>query len=150
MEKAICGADCSTCGYGKNGGCEGCRKTKGCPFGTQCFIHQYIKLGGRESYEQLKKQLIDEFNALSIAGMPKIQDLYALNGEYVNLAYPLPNGTSCKLLDDKAIYLGNQVECEFISGEVRCFGLVAGLDFLLVSEYGANGDNPELVIFTKR
>lgn len=151
MEKALCGANCANCGYGKNGGCEGCNKSKGCPFGKQCFIYQYIKSGGTENYEKFKKQLIDEFNSLGIPGMPKIDSLYALNGEYVNLAYPMPSGENIKLLDDKAIYLGNQVECEFKSDEdVRCFGVVAGLNFLLVSEYGENGDNPEIVLFTRR
>ncbi len=28
--------------------------------------------------------------------MPKINELYPLHGEYVNLEYPLPNGTKIK------------------------------------------------------
>lgn len=32
----------------------------------------------------------------------------------------------------------------------RCFGLVAGLDFILVSEYGENCSNPEIVIYKRR
>lgn len=83
--------------------------------------------------------------------MPKINELYALNGSYVNLAYPMPNGNSVKFLDDRDVYLGNQVECEFNDGEIiKCYGLVAGMDFLLVSEYGENCTSPELVVFKKR
>ena len=49
------------------------------------------------------------------------------------------------------IYLGNQVESEFNNGEIiRCFGILANMSFILVSEYGANGDNPELIIYKKR
>ena len=151
MNKSICGADCTNCGFGKSHNCKGCTESKGCPFGKQCFIYSYIKTGGMENYQAFKKQLIDEFNGLDIPGMPKIEDLYAINGSYVNIAYPMPNGYEVKLLDDKEIYLCNQVECEFNDGElIKCFGLVAGMDFLLVAEYGENCADPELVIYKKR
>lgn len=151
MEKAICGADCNTCGYGKNSGCKGCKESNGCPFGKPCFIAKYISMGGIDSYNLFKEKLIEEFNSLNIPGMPKINDLFALNGSFVNLAYPMPNGKTVKLLDDKEIYLGNQVECEFNDGEIiKCYGLVAGMDFLLVSEYGANCADPEIIVYKKR
>lgn len=95
--------------------------------------------------------MIDEFNSLNIPGMPAINELYAMNGVYVNLSYRMPNGKNLKLLDDNGIYLCNQVECEFNDGSItRCFGLVAGLDFILVSEYGENCSNPEIVIYKRR
>lgn len=151
MKKAICGTDCDSCAYGKNGGCSGCVESKGCPFGKQCFIAEYIRLGGSENYRLLQETLIDELNALQVPGMPKIHELFALCGAFVNLAYPMPGGNSVKLLDDRQIYLGNQVECEFQDGgQKRCFGLVAGLNFLLVSEYGENGADPELVTYKRR
>lgn len=149
--EAICGADCSNCGYGKKLNCKGCRDTRGCPFGKQCFIAKYIVAGGKENYEIFKGQLIEEFNSLNIPGMPRIKELFPLNGAFVNLEYPLSNGSSVKFLNDDEIYLGNQVECEFNDEElVRCFGLVASMDFLLVSEYGADGDNPEIILYKKR
>ena len=151
MQKSICGAYCENCGFGKNNGCAGCTESNGCPFGKKCFIAQYINMGGEDSYNLFKENLIEEFNALNIPGMPKIHELFALNGAYVNLAYPMPNGNTVKLLDDKQIYLGNQVECEFNDGELaRCYGLVAGLDFLLVCEYGANCTDPEIIVYKKR
>ena len=151
MNKAVCGTDCADCGYGKENQCKGCDKSCGKPFGKQCFIYKYIKTGGAEHYELLKKQLIDEFNLLNISGMPVITDLYALNGSYVNIAYPMPSGYEVKLLDDKEVYLCNQVECMFNDGELtKCFGLVASMDFLLVAEYGANCADPEIIIFKKR
>ena len=149
--KGICGADCETCEYGKNSNCKGCVESKGCPFGKQCFIAEYIKTNGVEQYEAYKKQLIDEFNGLDIPGMMKITELYTLNGAFVNLAYPLPNGENIKFLDDKAIYLGAQSACALNGGNSeKCFGLVAGLDFMLVLEYGANCESPEIIIFKKR
>lgn len=149
--ESICGANCSDCGYGKNNNCNGCRKSKGCPFGKQCFIAKYILTGGKENYEIFKSQLIDEFNELNIAGMPKIKELFPLNGAFVKLKYPLSNGSTVKFLNNDDIYLGNQVECEFNDGElIRYFGLVANMDFLLVSEYGANGENPEIILYKKR
>lgn len=107
--------------------------------------------GGKENYEIFKNQLIDEFNSLNISGMPKIKELFPLNGALVNLKYPLSNGNTVEFLNNEEIYLGNQVECEFNDGElIRCFGLVANMDFLLVSEYGANGENPEIILYKKR
>ena len=148
---SICGANCSDCGYGKNNDCKGCKETKGCPFEKQCFVAKYILTGGKEKYELFKKKLVDEINSLNIAGMPKINDLTPLNGSFVNLNYPLPNGKSIQFLEDNDIYLGNQVESEFNEGElIRCLGILANMDFILISEYGANGDNPELVIYKKR
>ena len=149
--ESICGADCSNCGYGMNNNCKGCKNTNGCPFGKQCFIASYILTGGKENYEIFKKQLIDEFNALNIPGMPKITELFALNGSFVNIEYTLPNGENVKFLDNNSIYLGNQVECEFNDGEnIRCYGLVGNMDFILVSEYGPNGVDPELIVYKKR
>lgn len=151
MKTSLCGADCDNCGYGKNNGCAGCAESKGCPFGTNCFIAQYITKGGEDGYRAFKNRLIEEFNALGIPGMPHIDELFPLNGAFVNLAYPLPNGKIVQLLDDRAVYLGNQVECEFNDGDlIRCFGLVAGMEFLLVCEYGKNGTNPEIVVYKKR
>ncbi len=149
--ESICGADCSNCGYGKNNNCKGCKRTNGCPFGKQCFIAKYILTGGKESFEQFKNQLIEEINELNIPGMPKIKELFALNGSFVNLSYKLPNGKETLFLENNETYLGNQVESEFNDGEIiRCFGIVANMDFILVSEYGPNGVDPELIMYKKR
>lgn len=98
--------------------------------------------------EKFKQNIIDEFNGLNIPGMPKVKNLNALAGRFVNLEYTLPNGEKVKFLDDNSVYLGNQLECEFDSE--TCFGIIAGPDFLLVCTYGENGENPELVTYKKR
>ena len=144
--RTICGADCSNCSMKEI--CKGCIESGGCPFGKQCFIAEYINVGGKEKFMDFKQGIIDEFNELKIHGMPKVQELYALVGSFVNLEYALPGGEIVKFLDDNSIYLGNQLECEF--GGDRCFGIVAGADFLLVCTYGANGTYPELVMYKKR
>lgn len=116
---------------------------------TLDFWKQYIKIGGIEKFEEFKKQIIDEFNAiLGIEGLPKIEKLNVLPGSFVNLEYKLSNGSLVKFLDDKASYLGSQLECEF--GGDRCFGIVANMDFLLICTYEKNGENPELVMYKKR
>lgn len=143
---SICGADCSNCGLKEN--CKGCKETSGCPFGKRCFIADYIKVGGIEAVKDFKCKLIDEFNDLKIPGMPKVNELYALAGSYVNLEYMLPSGVFTKILDDNSIYLGSQLECEF--GGDRCYGIVANNEFLLVCQYGVNGSNPEIVMYKRR
>ena len=114
---------------------------------TLDFWKQYADLGAKEKFEEFKQQLIREFNTLlHIEGLPKVEDLNVLSGEFINMEYTLPNGEKVKFLDDKATYLGNQLEGE--SG--RCYGIAANIDFLLVCTYEENGKNPELVIYKKR
>ncbi|MBR5301700.1 MAG: helix-turn-helix domain-containing protein [Clostridia bacterium] len=115
---------------------------------TLDFLKRYAGLGGIEKLDEFKQQLMDEFNALHIEGMPKVENLNALSGAYVNLEYRLPSGACVKFLSDSATYLGNQLECEFGGG--RCFGILANMDFLLVCTYEENGENPELLIYKKR
>ena len=149
--KSICGANCEDCDLFKCKKCEGCKNTNGCPFGKKCWIAKYIEVGGIDSFKKLKVQLIDDFNSLEIEGMSKINELYPLHGEYVNLEYRLPNGIKVKFLNDDEAYLGNQVECIFNDNETKkCFGLVANMNFLLVCEYGENAINPELLLYKKR
>lgn len=112
------------------------------------YWRRYEELGGNDAFEEFKKVLINEINALNIDGMPKLTRLNALVGAYVNLPYRLQNGNTVKFLDDNATYLGNQLECAF--GGERCFGVLANTDFILVSTYDENGANPELVLYKKR
>ena len=112
------------------------------------YWREYKNLDGAEKFEEFKKKLIDEINDLHIEGMPKVEKLNALVGGYVNLEYTLPNGSKVKFLEDGATYLGNQLECEF--GGERCFGIAANMDFILICTYGADGEDPELIIYKKR
>ncbi len=148
---SLCGAQCEGCQFGQNNNCKGCSETNGCPFGKQCFVAKYILTGGIENFNEFKMQLIEEINSLGISGMPQITELNPLNGVFVNLEYNLPNGEKIKFLDDSEIYLGSQVESEFNDGElIKCFGIVANMDFILVCEYGPNGSDPELIVYKKR
>ena len=116
---------------------------------TLDFWKQYVGVGGKEKFEEFKQQLIEEFNTLlHVEGLPEVKDLNVLSGSFINLEYRLPNGEVVKFLDDKATYLGNQLECEF--GGDRCFGIAANMEFLLVCSYEENGENPELVVYKKR
>ena len=113
---------------------------------TLDFWKRYAEIGGKEKLEEFKEQLINEFNTLLyIEGLPKVENLNVLPGEFVNMEYTLPNGEKVKFLDDKQTYLGSQLE-----GETKCYGIVANMDFLLVCTYEENGENPELVIYKKR
>ena len=112
------------------------------------YWKRYEELSDNGEFETFKKQLINEINDLNIEGMPELEKLNALVGSFVNLAYPLPSGMKAKFLDDKATYLGNQLKSEF--GGDRCFGVLANMDFILISTYEAEGKNPELVLYKKR
>ena len=111
-------------------------------------MHQSLIYLDWEKFDEFKKQLIDEINALHIEGMPKVEKLNALVGGYINLGYRLPNGKYVKFLDDGATYLGNQLECQFDGS--RRFGIAANMEFILVCSYEENGENPELVVYKKR
>ena len=149
---SYCGLDCDKCEWKAN--CKGCTETEGKPFGGGiCPIAECCSRNEQHSCSDcggicaLKNRLIDEFNSLQIEGMPKIEQLYALAGSIVNLAYPLPGGGTAKFWDDNSIYLGGQVHKV---GSERCFGLAADHKYLLVCEYGDNGADPEIVVFKRR
>lgn len=142
---AICGMDCcKECG--KLNECGGCEACGGHPFGGDCVAAQAILAGGFEGFAALKAKLIAEINALGIPGL-QVDGLNLLNGDYVNLEYPLANGTTAKFLKDNDVYLGAQIERE---NSERCYGVVANEAFLLVCEYGCAGAEPELLLFKKR
>ena len=112
------------------------------------YWKRYEALSDGGEFEAFKRQLIDEINALHIEGMPRLEKLNALVGKYVNLKYRLPSGMEAQFLDDGKTYLGNQLESEL--GGDRCFGVLAAMDFILVSTYEKDGINPELVLYKKR
>lgn len=149
MTTSICGADCAGCPSAP--ACGGCRETGGKPFGGDCPLAACCREKGLEGCEGckgacgLKTALIAQFNDLGIPGLGEVTDLNALPGSYINLAYPLPNGQTVKLLEDDKIYLGNQVE----KPDGRCCGLAADGTFLLVCEYGCGGSDPEIVLYRR-
>ncbi len=115
---------------------------------TLDYWKKYEELSDEGEFEAFKEQLIREINDLHIEGMPKVEKLNALVGRFVNLEYPLPSGMKAKFLNDNTTYLGNQLESE-LGGE-RCFGVLANMDFILISTYEKEGANPELVLYKKR
>ena len=115
---------------------------------TLDYWKKYEELSDDGEFEAFKMQLIREINDLHIEGMPKVEKLNALVGRFVNLEYPLPSGMKAKFLNDNTTYLGNQLESE-LGGE-RCFGVLAIMDFILISTYEREGENPELVLYKKR
>ena len=119
--------------------CGGCEKCNGHPFGGSCIAER------NNNFAELKKRLIDEINALCIEGLT-VNELFLLNGAYVNLEYPLLNGSVVKFLNDNDIYLGNQIER---AKSERCYGVVASEKFIIVCEYGCNGNEPELVQYKR-
>ncbi len=120
--------------------CGGCEQCQGHPFGGSCVAER------NKDFPRLKHRLIDEINAFGIEGLA-VDDLNLLNGSYVNLSYPLANGSAVRFLNDNDIYLGNQVER---ADSDRCYGIVANEDFILICEYGCNGSDPEIVLYKRR
>lgn len=144
--KSLCGANCEVCQSNKT--CKGCEATDCKPFGKKCFVAEYIKTSGIESYKAFKNNLLIEINSLlGTLGIPNADALYELSGEFVNLPYTLPSGNNVQFLDDQKIYLGAQIEFADMG---ICYGVVADASFILVSSYSANGSQPELIVYKKR
>lgn len=95
----------------------------------------------------MKRQIIDEINALDIKDMPKVENLFILQGSFINIEYHL-NGNSMFLLDNDATYWGIQIEKQ--NGEEHCFGIACDEKYILVSEYGKERENPEIVLLKRR
>ena len=144
--RTYCGADCESCS--SKADCKGCRETCGSPFGGRCVAAEYIKAGGLDAYRQFKQKLTDEVNALLAAnGLGGTDDLFELAGAYVNLEYPMPSGEKVKLLNDRNIYLGAQIEFADLG---ICYGVVADTGFILLCRYSKDGSEPELIAYHKR
>jgi hypothetical protein len=141
-----CGADCANCNFKDD--CKGCAATCGSPFGGRCVAAEYIKVGGLNAYKAFKAQLLAEINALlSAEGLTETDALYELAGSFVNLEYTLPSGEKVKLLNDKNIYLGTQIEFADLG---ICYGVVADTTFILICSYSVDGSEPEIVIYKRR
>ncbi len=142
---SICGEDCcKECSRKQD--CGGCTETDGHPFGGICIAAKHIKQSGFEEFLNLKNHLIQEINLLGLKDL-QINDLNLLNGYYVNLEYPLPNGQFVKFLEDNNVYWGNQIE---VPNSDRCYGIVADDTYLLICQYGCNGTDPEIILYKKR
>lgn len=94
----------------------------------------------------MKKIYIEEVNALGIKDL-HIENLFVLQGSFINQEYKL-NGNSLFLLDNNATYWGTQVEKP--NAEGRCYGIACDEKYILVSEYGKDGSNPEIVVLKRR
>ena len=112
------------------------------------YWKRYEELSDNGEFEQFKKTLIGEINALSVEGMPQVTKLNALVGKDVNLTYRLPGGTEAEFLDDDTTYLGTQLKSD-LGGE-RYFGVVASMSFILICTYEGKGADPELILYKKR
>lgn len=92
----------------------------------------------------MKKVFIEEVNALGIPGL-HVDNLYVLQGSFINQPYII-NGNEVKLLDDNETYWGNQI----MKDDSRCYGIACCEQYILVSEYGKDGADAELVILKRR
>ena len=146
MGNSICGATCEKCPHKHQ--CRGCEESCGKPFGGRCVAAEYIKAGGREHYALFQKQLLGEVNALLAAeGIGEIDGLFELAGAFVNLEYTMPSGEKVKLLNDKNVYLGAQIEFADLG---VCYGVVADTGFILICSYSVDGSEPELIVYKRR
>jgi hypothetical protein len=143
--KTICGLDC--CGdCDKEKECGGCQKTDGHPFGGHCVAAEIIRKSGMQAYEDSKKKAVEDFNSLGIESL-HITDLNLVLGAYINMEYKLPNGKAVKLLKDKNVYWGNQVQ---IPDSGTFYGIGADENYLIVSSFELDGSAPELLLYKKR
>lgn len=144
--KTYCDTTCCDECKLKGTACPGCRETDGHPCGGHCVAAECVRAGGLKALQDCKESIIREINALGIPDL-RVDGLHLLNGAFVNLEYTLPSGQKTKLLDDRNVYWGNQVERP---GQERCYGIVADEWHLLVCEYGCEGADPKIVLFKRR
>ncbi|MBR4471864.1 MAG: hypothetical protein IKS54_11195 [Erysipelotrichaceae bacterium] len=136
-----CGADCSKCPSKES--CKGCVSTCGSPFGGSCVAAEHIKEKGLESYRQFKEEIKDKINViLKSLNYPQTENLFELNGRFVNLEYTLPNEEKAKFLDDRNIYLGTQIQLDDLS----C-GVITDGSFILICTYKGFGEDPKLILY---
>lgn len=91
--------------------------------------------------------MINEINDLNLDFIAQIEELYPLNGRFVNLEYEFKNGEKIKLLNDSNVYLGTQISKKDNSGY---YGVISDNDYILVSEYDNNYQNAKIIVYKRR
>ena len=122
-----------------------CYMAANCPAGRNCFVRNYIALGGERKFLEFVERTIIEFNRLNIPEVPKVLELAPIDGRKFNFSYTLPNNSYAKLLDDDSTYLGAVIIQDIVT---YCF--IAGADFLLISSFIEDCTEPEIVMFKRR
>ena len=141
--KTYCGAECENCSFKDS--CKGCAATCGSPFGGKCVAAEYLKQNNMIEYKHFKTNVLARINSyLERFEIGPAESLYELPGFYVNLEYTIPSGDKVKLINDKNIYLGAQIEAED-----KCYGIITDGDFLILCSYEENGMNPQLISYVK-
>jgi len=92
----------------------------------------------------MKKAFIEEINALGIPEL-HIDNLYVLQGSFINQPYTV-GGNTFHVLDDNATYWGNQIQKK----DGRCYGIACDDEYIVVSEYGNDGEDAQLVMIKRR
>jgi transcriptional regulator with XRE-family HTH domain len=80
---------------------------------------RYAEIGGKEKLEEFKNQLIHEFNTLlNIEGLPKVENLNVLPGEFINMEYTLPNGEKIESAPHPYMEFKMKVPYEVKAGDI--------------------------------
>ena len=91
-------------------------------------------------------KILQRLNSIGIPELAGLRKLNELSGSYINLECRLPNGKTGKILDDDKTYFGAQCERP---GSDRCYGVAADETQIAIYEYGCNGTDAELILWTK-
>lgn len=147
---SICGINCSECELHTS--CKGCAATGGHPHGGQCVVAECCTAKGQKHCSECsvcpaREQLIAELNALGIEDMCEVTRLNLLLGSYINSEYILPSGQAVKLWKDNSVYFGNMLPKR---GTDRCYGIAADEEYLVVTEFGMDGEDAEIVLLKRR
>ena len=113
-------------------------------FCQSCGMPLTEEILGTNADHPMKKVFIEEVNALDIPEL-QVDNLYVLQGSFINQPYNI-NGNEVKLLDDNSTYWGNQV----MKSDEKCYGIACCEKFILVSEYGKDGADAELIMLKRR
>ena len=146
---SICGVNCNECSIKDK--CKGCVETNGHPWRGDCVLVEFCydknEARTKEKICAYKNELINEINDLNLGFIAQIEELYPLNGKFVNLEYEFKNGEKIKLLNDNNVYLGTQISKKDNSGY---YGVIADNDYILVSEYDNNYQNVKIIVYKRR
>ena len=140
---SICGVNCDECKIKDK--CKCCIETNGHPWGENCALAEFCydkKENTKERIIAYKNELIEEINNLNLDFILKIEELYPLNGIFVNIEYELHNGEKIRLLKDNNIYLWTQLPKADNSGY---YGIIADNDYILVGKYDNNYQNANII-----
>lgn len=94
-----------------------------------------------EEKNKIKDKVIGLLKELDISELKNVDDMYELEGAYVNIESELPDGSRGKILDNLKTYLC----CQIAINDTECYGVVSDEEIIVIYKYKNDESESKIV-----